>query len=817
MRKKDPKKTTRCTLKPHENELARCLAIAKSIPGYIYWKNKEGVFLGGNDSFLQLTGLKSVVGKTDFDMPWVAYAEGIRQNDLEVINANRTQQVEEILLTPTGQVIPVLTSKTSLHDSKGEPIGIVGNSLDITQHNHALSTLLSNQEKTASTLENMVANMPGHVYWKDSDGVYLGCNNLQAQSLGFRYGYEIIGKTDFDLPWGEKKAVIFRQNDVAIMRTGKAVIVEEKAQVNGSEAVVLSHKSPIYAKNGEILGIMGISIDISAQKQLEDELRAAKELAESANAAKTEFLANMRHDIRTPLSGIVGFSEILKLESSEPHIVEYAENLVASSHALLNLMDDVLEAVRVSSGEIPMLKRKFHLRDTLEEMIALYAAKAHEKNLTLTLAIDPALPQYVIGDRIRFHRIALELVGNALNFTDSGGIMVNLTLTSHKKELLVIKIDVNDTGIGIPKEKQQDIYLQFKRLTPSYQGIYKGAGLGLFIVKQFIDEMRGEIYVSSEQGKGTCFTCLIPLQPSLLDDDFGVDKEGDLLFEKPYLIPLNQKPVIKGKKRQQTPAVAQVLVVDDNSIAQTVARALLSLMSCQVDTADSGMEALALCKQNHYDLIFMDIGLGEGLDGYEVTHHLRAHEKGAHIPIIALTAHGGEENKQRCIKAGMDAVLTKPLTQAHATNMLSMFIPARRPAALDTKQTLRRDLPDDNAELFELSQFALLDSKQALKSCGSQALFKELLLTLLTEEIPIDLAAMKRAFAEKNYAEVEKLAHKIKGGAVYVGTTRMKYACQYLERYWKTGELELFEALYQQMLTVIEETCLQIKDWLSKQ
>ena len=394
---------------------------------------------------------------------------------------------------------------------------------------------------------------------------------------------------------------------------------------------------------------------------------------------------------------------------------------------------------------------------------------------------------------------------------------VQVTLAKKEERQLIIKLTVTDTGMGIPKDKQQEIYLQFKRLTPSYQGIYKGAGLGLFVVKQFIDEMNGEIYVNSEPHKGTCFTCLIPLQEPLLDDDSGVDNDADGLIEKKWLTPLSQFPSPPITNELSHHSLTPILVVEDNGIAQMAAKSLLSAMSCQIDIAASGMDALVLCKTKSYDLIFMDIGLGDGLDGYDVTRHLRTMECSANTPIIALTAHGGDENKQRCIEAGMNAVLTKPLTQAHAADMLATFIPARHVTLSVEKKPNHRDLPDNNAELFQLGQFALLDEEHALKNCGDKDMMIELLTMLIHQEMPNDLIAMKQAFSNKEYVTVEKLMHKIKGGAVYVGTTRMKYACQYVERYWKTGESELFEALYHQAIAVIDETFLYIKAWLDKQ
>lgn len=724
---------------------------------------------------------------------------------------------DENCLDPSGENPVYLTHKIPLFNAEGKITGIAGISFDITARKLEEYKAQAEKEAAELTLASILDNLPGHVYWKNKDSVYQGCNLAQAKSAGYSSAAEMIGKTDDQMPWSHE-AGILRESDLAVMRGKTTLTREEASQLANTDhvSIFLSKKSPLFDKEGEVIGVLGVSFDITDRKEMEKTLSHAKEAAEAASQAKSEFLANMRHDIRTPLSGIVGFSEILKIESQEPRIKEYADNLVASSHALLDLMDEVLEAVRVSSGDIPMLKRKFHLNDTLKRVVSLYAAKAHEKKLPLTLTLDPNLPNYVIGDKIRLHRIALELIGNALNFTDSGSVAVSVDLAKRENQQLVIKMTVTDTGMGIPKDKQQEIYLQFKRLTPSYQGIYKGAGLGLFVVKQFVDEMNGEIYVNSEALKGTSFTCLIPLQESLLDDDSGMDLTEDLKIEKPYMSPLKQHVSTNETSEACRNATTHVLVVEDNGIAQIAAKTLLSAMSCRVDIAASGMDALALCNKNHYDLIFMDIGLGAGLDGYEVTHHLRTKPDANHIPIIALTAHGGDDNKERCISAGMDAVLTKPLTHAHAADILSTFIPARRAVPPVEKTTTKRDLPDNDAELFQLGQFALLDEEQALKNCGNQAMVIELLSMLVKQEMPKDLVAMKQSFANKDYEAVEKLAHKIKGGAVYVGTTRMKYACQYVERYWKTGERELFDALYHQAVSVIDETCLYIKAWLEQ-
>jgi two-component system aerobic respiration control sensor histidine kinase ArcB len=670
-------------------------------------------------------------------------------------------------------------------------------------------------KQSTNPLDNILIYAPGLVYWKDVNSVYQGCNDEFARLAGLKSRDQVIGKTDFDLIWKDS-AALYIASDQPVLKTGKPNLnVEEVvATAENKKLTMISNKVPLLNDKNQVIGVMGITTDITAQKMMAEDLKLAKEKAEVASLAKTEFLENMRHDIRTPLTGIVGFADLLKMESDNPHIKEYSENLVASSHALLDLLDEVLEAIRVSSGEIPKLKKKFSLEQTLSHVVELNRSRAAQKKLSLSLHIDTAIPNYVIGDKVRIHRVALELIANALNFTDTGYVKLSIVLAKRHEEKLVLKLVVEDSGIGIPKEKQQEIYVQFKRLTPSYQGIYKGAGLGLAVVKQFIDELGGEIYVESEPRKGTCFTCIIPVQEPLLDDALGVDDELEKTTDTPYETTYSQqiKPTINNASNHSF----RVLVVEDNAIAQAVAKSILAQLRCDTDLAATGKEALELWKNGRYNLVFMDIGLPDS-DGYAVTHQIRIQElaKKTHIPIIALTAHAGVENKQRCIEAGMNAVLTKPLTAKSCTDILDAFIPGyHSQQSTPEKASYSSELPDNNEALFHLAEFPILDIEEGIKTSGNESMLAEMLTFMVNESLPQDLELMKEAHATLDWDKTQQFAHKIKGGAVYVGTIKIKMACQYLERYWKSGQRDLMEPLYQQAIAVIEESMQEIDCWL---
>jgi PAS domain S-box-containing protein len=370
-------------------------------------------------------------------------------------------------------------------------------------------------------LDGLINHIPYAIFWKDTQFVFRGCNHEFAKQFGFNEPQEIIGKTDYDFPFPPHLRDKYRHDDAEVLRgIIKSTYEEEQTQPDGTVKIVLVSKTPLYDEDKAIIGVLGIYADITERKQKEEELREAKEkvaIAEAANRAKTEFLENMRHDMRTPLAGITSFAETIQNEATNPKIKGYAANLVTSSNALSGLLNSVLEVINVGSGEIPLLKKNFSLQEKLDEVIALNQAKAHQKNLKLLFDYDPAIPKYLIGDPTRLHRIALELVTNALNFTERGYVRLSTQLAKDNKEDAIVKIIVEDTGIGIESAKQQELYVRFKRFAPSYEGIAKGFGLGLYVIKQFIDDLQGELYVESQTGIGSKFTAIVKLKKPLLD------------------------------------------------------------------------------------------------------------------------------------------------------------------------------------------------------------------------------------------------------------------------------------------------------------
>lgn len=775
-----------------------------SLPQYFFWKDVNSVYLGCNKNYADLLGLDSpeeIVGKKHEDFACQLSEQGastLHQGDQQTLLGYPVTNQEAILRLPHNKMMVTMISKLPIRD-EGKVIGIIGYFSDITGLKDKEQALIQAKEQAELTLNNIVANMPGHVYWKDKNGIYLGCNNRQAHSLGLNYGSEVIGKTDFDLPWPKDVARAFRKNDIRIIQTGNTEIIEEDSQINGKKAIVLSQKTPLKDKEGKCVGVLGISIDITERKKFEIDLKEAKEKAETANKAKTEFLENMRHDIRTPLMGITGFANIICDEVKDAKIKGYVDSLSTSSYALLDLLNEILDIVKLNSGEIPLMKKKFVMKKRLNDVIKLYQAKAHHKNLELTLDYDDQIPRYLLGDSTRIHRIVLELIANALNFTERGSVRLAAKLVKIENADAILKIIIEDTGIGMALEKQQEIFLQFKRLTPSYEGIYKGVGLGLAIVKQFIEDLRGEIYVESKIGFGTKFTCIIPLKKSLLDDDIGIETDTDT-FEHHRMINSSATTHKNMLENMQLNAAnsSKILVVEDNNIAAAVVNTMLSKLACQVTIAENGQQALQLIQHNHYDLIFMDIGLPD-LNGYEVTRRIRLQElnKGIHTPIVALTAHVDVENKKRCLTVGMNAIYTKPLTQDKTENILNAFIPHRKQNSDARKMSF-----DKKGQESPIKQ-DIVDHDFIKKQLGDNQGMISNLFNLLAHDLQDELQQLELAYKKADWQAIQAIAHKLKGGASYIGAARLLEACLLLEQSIEKQEANTFDSLYNKLLNEV--------------
>lgn len=487
---------------------------------------------------------------------------------------------------------------------------------------------------TYESLLNIVAKAPGHFYWKDTKGVYQGSNDAQATFLGYQSGKDLIGKTDFDLPWKDQ-AVYLQQIDNQVITTKKEYSIEETViSHKGIKTIFLSRKIPLYDhKTKKVIGIIGSSLDITANKK--------------AEIAKQDFLMNMAHDLRTPLAGIIGLTSALQANEPEAKIQEYARRIHGAGEQLLELLNAVLDNLNIEHQPEYLQLESVHLSQLTNELETLMRPSLETKHLGFSLKLDKHLPP-IMTDRIKLKRLLINLLSNAVKFTQEGKVSLEVKLLTVDNQRAKILVTVRDTGIGIAEDKLNKIFDRFYRDQSLCFGVHTGYGLGLYLVKKATESLSGRIKVSSKQGKGSRFS---------LKFDFPLAKNSDL------------KSIEQMKSERIQPTINRrlgpVLVAEDNALVSYAVKALLTSLGYKVVAVTEGRTALDILQNQTFIWALLDIGLPK-LQGTEIVSQYRHWEKQnnkAYLPIFAFTAHTEKKIKDHCEQVGFDYVLQKPFTE----------------------------------------------------------------------------------------------------------------------------------------------------------
>ncbi len=553
------------------------------------------------------------------------------------------------------------------------------------------------QSDMQSLLINAFLEIPNYVFIKDTSLLYRACNKNFAKFAGFNNCIEVDGKSDYDMPWCLTHSELYREEDLAIIKNKISFELKEVSmRINDTDLVLLVSKAPLFNDTNEVIGILGVYIDISDRKQLERELLVAKNNAEAASKSKSEFIANMNHDIRTPITGILAMTQHMLnvVEESKAalkrhnmratlqklmSIVKQDSNLLmGATNELLTLCNDILDVVESESSQTLEVVESFKLENLLQQTINLLMPVANDKNLTLTYTIDPAIPNFLSGSRLYFDRILLNLTSNALKFTEEGFVKVHIKLAGdHDKtptfqygDNINIELSVEDSGVGIPEDKQDVIFEHFSKLNTSYSSVYKGAGLGLNTVKRYVEAMNGQINVFSIVNKGSIFKITLP---------FKVDNKHNSTLSSKKLVNIseniaNDNNINTNKTRGSTNA--KILIVEDSPLAAIGLETQLKAFPCQVEIAENGRKAIEMAKNTYYDLILLDMGLPD-FSGIEVSNKIRKfkNQRLSQVPIVVITSHANdEERKQACASVGIQAVLTKPASMQDLSAIYSTYI-----------------------------------------------------------------------------------------------------------------------------------------------
>ncbi len=562
---------------------------------------------------------------------------------------------EHRIVRSSGQIRYLSHRGTALRTPEGVPYKWIGTASDITE-----------RKKTEEILSAVIETAPLIEILRDPEGHILLFNKNAEQISGYTRG-EVMGKDIFGLLFpasyrDEKARPYSTQGGVMIPGVVELPLLTK----SGEQRQVEWRCTPVHLPSYEQPCVLAVGIDITDVRRIEQmrlrELQWAKEQAEASNLAKTRFLANISHEIRTPMNGIIGMAELALETNLDGEQYEYVAAVRKSALHLLKVINDILDYSRIEAGRLDLRLEPFSIREVLKDAVESVAPLARDKHLRFTCHVSPGLADRWIGDAVRIRQIVLNLLGNAIKFTAAGkvGIRAGRIEGLGPGGLCIV---VRDTGIGISKDKQQQIFDPFVQADASSSRRFEGTGLGLSICRRLVELMNGRLWVDSAPGVGSTFYFTLPLRP----DEPGAGALNNAVLPTEY--PCGD--VLSGR----------VLVVEDNVINQRVAIRLLEKAGLSVSVASNGSEALEQLDREFFDLVLMDVQMPE-MNGYETTQAIRSREKAIResgmapppgssfhparrnnlaIPIVAITAHAMPSDWETCIAAGMNDYLAKPI------------------------------------------------------------------------------------------------------------------------------------------------------------
>ncbi len=677
-------------------------SLVENLPIYVIRKDVAGRVTYVNTRVTELMGRSAaeLLGKTDFDLFPLDLAKKYRNDDLCVMETGELfVDVEEN--QSAGQHRYFEVRKTPVRSATGRIVGTQAIFWDVTEKHRAEQSLAHERDM----LRTLMDHLPDLIYVKDAEGKYVIVNESVRSILGLQSVDDVKGKANFDF-LNPEQARMEQFDDLQVLRTGTALIEREEriTDRHGNPMWVLTSKVPLKAKDGRITGLVGIDRNITRLKRSEDELRAAKESADAANRAKSDFLANVSHEIRTPMNAIIGMTDLLLETPLNDVQREYLLMVQQSGEALLALINDILDFSKIEAGKLELDEGVFDLREGIGDTMKSMAIRAHGKGLELAFHVDPEVPNVLRGDLARLRQVLINLVGNAIKFTDQGEVVLEVRRCQRNGDCVDLQFDVTDTGIGIPPEKCRTIFGEFEQVDASITRRYGGTGLGLAISSKLVTLMGGRIDVRSEPNRGSTFSFVAR---------FPVSGELDATEVGP-----SQRLVICD-----TP----VLIVDDNATNRRILREMLGNWGMQPTSAADAEEALFYLRQAARDrkpfpLVISDINM-PGVDGFqlvEAIYDFTPHDRPA---IILLTSGVRIEDGGRWRRLGVSAHLMKPIKQSElfeaVVAALRLVVPDRPAEILASQGTVPR-LPPLRILLAEDNLVNQKLATAALESLGHQ-------------------------------------------------------------------------------------------------
>jgi PAS domain S-box-containing protein len=631
-------------------------SLVECLPVNVFRKDLQGRVTFGNERYCDLLGksLDELTGKTDFDLFPPDLAEKYRADDRRVIRSGEVIELVEEHRKADGQRAHVEVFKAPVRDARRAIVGTQCIFWDVTPRVRAEQALRESEARLQSILDNTTAV----VYMKDTLGRYLLINRTFERLFDLSRD-AIAGKTDYDV-FPRDMADAFRANDLRVMHTGQAIEFEEVAPHADGPHTYLSVKVPLRSADGQVYAMCGISTDITERIRHEEELRHAKEAAESANVAKSAFLANMSHEIRTPMNGILGMIDLALGTALTAEQREYLGDAHQSAQSLLSLIDDVLDFSKVEAGKLDLDPRPFSVRESLGSVMKSLALRAHKSGLELVCLVQPDTPDWLVGDSARLRQVIVNLVGNAIKFTEQGEVVLELDVAQRTAEAICLRFAVTDTGIGIPPEKQALVFEAFEQADSSTTRRYGGTGLGLAISTRLVELMGGRLGVESEAGKGSCFSFTVWL---------GLPAE----------------PPPQSAPEPESLHGLAVLIVDDNATNRRLLVELLTRWRMVPTAVAGGRQALAALEAaadagRPFPLVLLDANMPD-MDGFQLAEEIQRRPELARAAVMMLTSGDRAGDVARCQRVGISVHMLKPIRQSELFDAILAAVGVRPPEA----------------------------------------------------------------------------------------------------------------------------------------
>lgn len=648
--------------------------------------------------------------------------------DLEDWKLHIAELKERNELTIEGENINQITGKTfpveiTARFVKINDIGyVIANSRDITARKKIESLLKKQEEK----YRNIIANMNLGLIEVDRNERILHVNQSFCNMSGYN-AEDLIGKNAKEL-FAQEENFDIMESKVQL----RAKNISDMYQIpvkdkNGNKRWWSISGAPNFNDSGELIGSIGIHLDITEQKLLEKDLEAALLKAELGSKAKEAFLANMSHEIRTPLNAIIGMIRELTKENLSFTQRTYVENSSIASKHLLSIINNVLDISKIEAGELTLEEEHFQLEGSINNVFSIMSSRAHEKNIYLKCDFSELIHTTFIGDPLRLEQILINLIGNAIKFTSNGGITIKCSLLNNFSDRQVVKITVTDTGIGMDEEYLKNAFKKFTQEDKSVSRKYGGTGLGLAITYELVQLMNGTIEIESEKGSGTTFSIVMQFKKS---DERNIDSK----------IELEENVMLDG---------VNILLVEDNELNRLVVQNTFKYYNCVADEANNGLDALEKLRNKSYDIILMDIQMPE-MDGLEATEKIRK-ELNLETPIIALTANAFKSEIEKCKLVGMNDYITKPFEESTLVKIICKYTTS------DSKHTKILTESVENLttdKLYDLSKLIAM-------SRGDDKFIRKMVF-LFIEQGRNSLAEINAAHKKYDWETVHKIAHKIK-------------------------------------------------------